>query len=836
MHLTQIARWPGKSPVTPGAPAHPAAYHMLDVAAVAEELLADHPRRALYCLLIALHDLGKIGEVFRRALSEGVVQDRRHWEVTEAWLHDPQILALLLQHLGGQNQALLPLVAAIAGHHGRPPTAEIPRHLDAMRSRAGTQAHDDALDFVRACLTLWPEARLDGLRQREAKALSWHLAGVTTVADWVGSNAAWFPATPATQTLAEYLDVARRIAPMAVHEAGLLPPAPRADPLFDFALRPMQRAARDIALPLGPMLAIIEDETGAGKTEAAFLLLQRMLCAGKGQGAYFALPTMATADAMFRRARNIVGGLFQDAPSLTLAHGRAGLSVDFREVQNTAPGSDAPVCGPWLVESRRRALLADIGVGTIDQALMAVLPTRFATLRNWGLSRKVLIVDEAHELGDPYMAHELAVLLRLHAMQGGSAILLTATLPLGLRARLSQAFAEGAGQGYCCDDDPAYPSLSIPGGAAWRAFDRAGPGRGPVSVRRLACAEDALALLAGHAAAGAACVWVRNAVDEAIAAAEALRARGIPADLLHARLTLYDRKRIEARMMARFGRDGVDRAGRVLVGTQVLESSLDCDFDVMVSDLAPVASLIQRAGRLWRHMDLRPAADRPVAAPLLHVLAPDPAQVTDDRWLQDTLGAGAWVYPVAEQWRTAMVLDQAGAIRAPDNLRALIEAVHGPDAGPVPAALERAEIEAEGEAYARHTRARHATIRIEDGYRDGGGGSEDVDYPTRLGQEMRVLLLLRRVDGALRFWAEGMDAGEAAALSEVSASARRLARLELPDQEAPEFAVFRKDWPEWRKAAVTLCVVGEDGAICKGLAYDGEMGLLFTIVPQPAAT
>ena len=171
-----------------------------------------------------------------------------------------------------------------------------------------------------------------------------------------------------------------------------------------------------------------------------------------------------------------------------------------------------------------------------------------------------------------------------------------------------------------------------------------------------------------------------------------------------------------------------------------------------------------------------------------------------------------------------------------DNLRALIEAVHGPDAGPVPAALERAEIEAEGEAYARHTRARHATIRIEDGYRDGGGGSEDVDYPTRLGQEMRVLLLLRRVDGALRFWAEGMDAGEAAALSEVSASARRLARLELPDQEAPEFAVFRKDWPEWRKAAVTLCVVGEDGAICKGLAYDGEMGLLFTIVPQPAAT
>lgn len=73
-------------------------------------------------------------------------------------------------------------------------------------------------------------------------------------------------------------------------------------------------------------------------------------------------------------------------------------------MRNTAPGFDAPVCGDWLAVSRRRALLADIGVRTIDQALLAVLPTRFATLRNWGLSRKVLIVDEAHELGEPYLS------------------------------------------------------------------------------------------------------------------------------------------------------------------------------------------------------------------------------------------------------------------------------------------------------------------------------------------------------------------------------------------------------------------------------------------------
>lgn len=805
---------------------------MLDVAAVAEVLLSVHPRRDLFCLLIALHDLGKIGNVFRDMLLSGAAQDRRHWEVTEAWLRDPEIEEILLNRLGGGFHSLRPLVSAIAGHHGRPPRA-VEYAWKQMRDRAGAEARADATAFVRACLDLWPEAKLEEMRQREAKTLTWFLAGVTTVADWVGSNADWFPPTAAGPALADYLDAARRRAPDALRAAGLMPPAPQAAPLFDFALRPMQQAARDIALPQGPMLAVIEDETGAGKTEAAFILAQRMLLAGKGQGVYVALPTMATADAMFRRARKVVSGFFRTPPSLTLAHGRAGLSVEFRDVRNTAPGSDAPVCGDWLAASRRRALLADVGVGTIDQALLAVLPTRFATLRNWGLSRKILIVDEAHELGEPYLAHELATLLRLHALQGGSAILLTATLPLDLRARLSHAFAEGANQPFPEDRDPAYPSLSIPGGASVRSFDPPALTKGDVAVTRLPDAEAALDLLARHAAAGAACVWVRNAVDDAIAAVAALRARGIEADLLHARFTLADRKRIEAGMMARFGRDGTGRGGRILIGTQVLEASLDLDFDVMVSDLAPIASLIQRAGRLWRHMDLRPAHGRPVRAPVLYVVAPDPAAVADDRWLQGVLDRGAWVYPLADQWRTAAVLAQTGTIRAPSGLRALIEAVHGSDARLVPPALEDAEVEAMGEGHARASHARQATIRIEEGYRDGSGGSDDAEYPTRLGQPTRTLLLLRRKDGRLRPWsgdAEPADTfalAEAEALSEVSARTNRLAELPLPDQDDPELAAFRKDWPDWRKTSLTLCVVGEDGRICKGLAYDAETGLLF---------
>lgn len=829
MDLQAIRRWPGKSGLSPEDPPYPAVFHMLDVAACAEALLGDSDEAAWAPMLIALHDLGKIGEPFRRMIrgESATAQPFRHWEGTEALLRHPQIETLLCERLALGWQPLRRLVAAIAGHHGRPPSATDDA-LRRMRALAGPEALVDAENAVRAFLALWPQATLGGMRDREAKLLSWRLAGLCAAADWIGSNPRWFPPQDRGLPLADHLREARDAAARAVAEAGLQGVAPSAGALFSFDPRPMQREAARIPLRDGPMLAILEDETGAGKTEAALLLAQRMMLAGKGRGLFFALPTMATADAMFARSRRIVRRLFEGAPSLTLAHGRAGISAEFREVQGGAPGSDDAVCAPWLADDRRRALLADVGVGTVDQALLAVLPTKFATLRCWGLASKILIIDEVHELGDPYMAEELDRLLRLHAQGGGSAILLSATIPLGLRARFAQAFEAGAGRQAPVDRDPSYPALTVVGGA--RAAPQAPPSlRGVVRIERLPDVEAAVALLARAAAQGAACVWVRNAVDEAIAACDALRALGLPADLLHARFALADRKRHEASAMARFGREDGGCAGRILVSTQVLESSLDLDFDVMVSDLAPMAALVQRAGRLWRHMELRGAAERPVAAPVLHVLSPDAAEATSDRWLQGALGKGAFVYPVAEQWRTARTAFGIGAIDAPRGLRAMIEAVHGEDAEDVPAALERREAGDLGKDYAAAGQARQNVIDIAAGYRDGGGGADDQAFPTRLGRPVRRLLLAREDAGRLRPLADAPSLPEAELLSEVSASAARLAALALPDQAAPLIAAMTAAWPDWKRREIVVCPLGGGGEICDGLHYDPERGLLFAL-------
>jgi CRISPR-associated endonuclease/helicase Cas3 len=258
MDVVELLQWPGKSASGSGDQEHPAVYHMLDVAAVAERLIKNFgfttQQRDALVFLIALHDLGKMNEAFRNMLRQDAAGGPyRHWEVSEILLHEHD--DLLANVLGGKPRRREILYAAVAGHHGRPSQVQLghgngPKNVALKNAGTGVAA---ARAVIAAFASLWPNASLEGFSLEETQRLSWWLSGLCTTADWIGSNTQWFAVQPAPMPLRNYLAQARTQAALAVDQAGLYPSAIRPVPLFDFDLRPMQKACADAPLPEGPM-------------------------------------------------------------------------------------------------------------------------------------------------------------------------------------------------------------------------------------------------------------------------------------------------------------------------------------------------------------------------------------------------------------------------------------------------------------------------------------------------------------------------------------------------------------------------------------------------------
>lgn len=857
-------------------------HHLLDVAASAvviqnvapcrllreSKLLGVEPDvlRDVRACLAGWHDLGKAARGFQAkipALFPAVFGPLRSTETGVGFNHGlasacilgrgrPDLLEGVLPGLTPQEIGAVAMT--IGGHHGRPLEDAIdaydrnrdPFAFQRFIGKPAIAAAGEAAAAVWRCLVEPVLPLEDGHSETLVARFCWGLAGLTNLADWVGSDTEFFPLGEDSEPAETYWPRALEQAERAARAKGLAPaavsPAGGMSGLFDIETpRPMQRKAEDVRLPDGPTLVIIEDATGAGKTEAAMVLAHRMMMAGKGEGVYFALPTMATANAMFERLHLAHRRLFApDArPSLALLHGRRDLSERFREVRlagravlDAQEDGVAASCAAWIGDDRRRALFAEIGAGTIDQALLAILPKKFFALRQQALGGRILIIDEAHGY-DAYVGEELACLLRFQAAAGGSAIVLSATLTERQRQGLMSAWDRGLDRVLRPQSAVAYPLMTVSGrdGVEMRPVAAAPSSCRRVEVERIRDWDEALDHVIAAARSGAAVAVLRNAVDDVIAARAALAERGCVATLFHARFALCDRFAIERDVVGVFGHGGVGRAGRVIVASQVLQESLDCDFDMMITDLAPADLLIQRAGRLWRHQ----RDERPVAGPRLMVVAPDWRDVAGPDWLSAAQPKGGGIYRAGVQWRTARALfadGDKGGIVAPDGLRDLVEAAYADEEPPEPLKASDQRREAEEMAHRQH--ARNLALDWSRGYWSARAVGADQEVGTRLGDETATLRLARLVDGEVRPWSDDRDPARAWALSEVNARVRWLGPgwREAVAPEALRAAVERAKaaWPDFEHGMQVAIVEGESVLLLiedrLALAYRADFGLV----------
>lgn len=907
---------------------HPLPCHLLDVGLVAEAWLAADPRlldrfaalapssldrdavRRLLIFAAAAHDLGKavpdfqaksregwaagFGTVWTGAPPNGTGFDHGHatGHLFAAFAEQPYKWRVPVSGDGWTD-----VMQVAAGHHG-----SLYETVDYLKAPPAASNEGEAIRAAVALLgrTFGP---LPDLPEPPEPAFLMLAAGFVSVADWFGSDTTFFPFAPDTATGADAEAYVARLrgaaercderlgAFAALHAAGLVGAFDRTpadfEALFGFTPRPgFQEAAIGVAFgeAAGPEIAVVEAPMGLGKTEIALALAAQALRAGTAAGVYIALPTQASANALFGRVERFADRTRSpDADlALVLAHGARRFHRDFRRVlakrgrrayEHASAGipGDAPpaeVTAPSWLQSSKRSLLAPVGLGTVDQAMLGAMAVRHGFVRLFALAGKVVVLDEIHAY-DAYMRVILEHLLRWLGAMGCKVVLLSATLPQGGRRVLIAAF------GATPPDEPAPEAVPYPQ-LVWAA-----PGRkaevvtapvDPMFERRVDVerveADDAteagVAWAMRAAETGGAVAWIRNTVREAQAAHALLVAAGVPAVLLHARFTRADRNAKEEALLDAYGPPADDAARAtprtgVVVATQVIEQSVDADFDAMLSDLAPVDLLLQRAGRLHRHAR-PPEARAGHPTPRLAVLVPS----QDDRAAL-RFGPSAYVYDAETLARSAVLVAHNPAWTMPAACRTLVAQLYDHDAdwtaerlGCDAARLDAVRAKSGPRAVAQAVKGLRTLVSPPEGvpfaHHPTRDGSDDVAVAlaTRLGGRSLTLTLLVAGRGGLAFHGStrgvripkdtpGARLKTEAAVALASVSLPWYADVPEPPALPEPAAAFAKVWRDRHRFddRVFLALDAEGRAALGDvdLAYSSDAGLTATkrVVDAPGS-
>ncbi|HNR47450.1 MAG TPA: CRISPR-associated helicase Cas3' [Anaerolineaceae bacterium] len=691
---------------------HPLICHLIDTGKVANALWMESfaPATRLYfsgllglseieagnllSFWVSLHDIGKAAPGFQRKHVPAIPilesagfsfplpssKSAPHGVVSTWALEN-----LLIQQCQMQPSWSKRIARALGGHHGTWPTSTqlLPQALkasdkgDAFWDAARQALMDELIKLFAPVRNFsWPET------QEDENTFLMLFSGLTTVADWIGSMSEFFPFQAAGYEIESHAAESEQKARSALRQLGWIGWQPNGqtipfEQMFPFSPNEIQQmtiqAGQDLTLPA---LVVLEAPTGSGKTEAALFLADTWLQANQGRGLYIAMPTQATSNQMFTRTSQF---LLQRYPgeqlNLHLTHGAQMLAQASSAPSNVSDDEDPPVEGGIRAETwflpRKRTLLAPFGVGTVDQALMSVLQTRHFFVRMFGLGQKVVIFDEIHAY-DTYMSELFQQLLSWLRAVGTSVILLSATLPEVTRSALVSAW----GGEKETEPAAAYPRLTIVSAKNTRSVPLPWSQTNQIDLTWVPGDSQALVdLLAEKLKDGGCAAVICNRVARSREVYQALAAANLvaPEDLIlfHARFPYARRAQIEKAVLERFKKGGQRPQKSIVVATQVIEQSLDLDFDFMVSDLAPIDLLLQRAGRLHRHtqnQDRRPTGLR---CPCLAITRP---QEKEDL---PTFGADEWVYEAVVLLRTWAVLQGRSCLTLPAETSELIESVYG---------------------------------------------------------------------------------------------------------------------------------------------------------------
>lgn len=595
--------------------------------------------------LAAVHDIGKGTALFQSRITEMLPEIREmlseslelplQGEFMDAQ-RSPHALAgeaILLEY--GINRGTASIVGS---HHGKPP--EMPKNgavaptkqmeiygKNYFSSREYKERWSGCWqEYIDEALSLAGYNSIEEVPKIELKAAQVLLCGLLITADWIASNPSYFPLISIDSTGSEELyehrtenawDKLRNMENWQPEYCFM--DDERFEERFGFAPNEVQKKVFDIANGCkNPGIMIIEAQMGIGKTEAALTAAEVMGCNSGCGGLFFGLPTQATANGIFKRIKSWGEAQAEETNadiSIRLAHGLAELNEDYREIfegSSNAEGEDTEgrlIVNSWF-KGKKQALLASFVTGTVDQFLLAGLKRKHVMLRHLGLASKVVIIDECHAY-DAYMSTYLDRVMEWMGAYRVPVIILSATLPAKRRSQLVDRYiGKSSGGNEEWRSMRKYPLITWTDGAEVKQ-DSIEINAPNTTVQTEKIGYDDIAKRVDYAVKCGGCTGVIvNTVKKAQSIAQMLSEKIPDAKIMvfHAQFVMPDRIKLEQDIMRRVGKNS-DRESReklVIVGTQVMEQSLDMDFDFMISELCPMDLLLQRLGRLHRHKRERP--------------------------------------------------------------------------------------------------------------------------------------------------------------------------------------------------------------------------------------
>lgn len=830
--LSKLAFWAKTTPDRKRPAGIDVFHHTRDVGNVAK-LIAEARIEAaqrfsltpsVVAVLTAFHDIGKISQGFQvkcdawaRLNEIADIANAQGWRNLEP--DHAKVSQFTVQHLlmesGMQRKHAILWAVPVGAHHGRP-------HRPGERGLERTAGMSDEDNATRD--SEWERYRrrvawklVEELGELPTSEISrdspflWWLAGLISIADWIGSDETDFP--PERNRDARESQVAARD---AVKSIGLDRPVLKQGRGFRdlFGFQPYDLQVQALEAIAEPGVYVIEAPMGMGKTEAALACAYRLMCEGKATGFYFALPTQTTSNRIHVRVQKFVDAICEETAHTRLIHANSWLLESVRQ-PSPAPtighdaSSDARAARDWFA-SPKRALLAPFGVGTVDQALLSVVAAKHFFVRRFGLAGKVVILDEVHSY-DFYTGTLIRVLCETLESLGCTVILLSATLTADRRAAfLGQPKSK---------KDTRYPLISgrVSGGSLVTPRQAA-----PLSEKRVKIhfvqSEQAVAKAWERARAGACVVWICNTVARAQSVYAQVRtvqeqagdATRPEIGLLHSRFPHFRREPMEKYWMDALGKPSEEPHRRphgcILFSTQVVEQSVDLDADLLITELAPTDMLLQRIGRLWRH-ERGPRPERAAQCWILsESVTLDELRSMDKKRILDELGTKARVYAPYVLLRSLEVwaARDGGAIRVPTQIRGLISKTYS-DRTKEPKDWERLKQDIQGDEFAKKKIA-EMRANIWQELLDDQEGVQTRVSPVETVQ----LILALRSDGA-RFTLLNGDqvdlSGEAFRIADARALHRNLVKV-----PKSEFSVFSKTVATSRyvkgKQAVALVASG----------------------------